>query len=73
MNDLRKLHKAANNTLLGRLHSGLLGLRGSAGDLSKAAEALAERASVPGDTAGAADAGRDCGGCAGTQGEGVEV
>ena len=70
MNALHQLHEASNDTLLRRLHSELSKLRGGTGDFRQAAEALAEWASVPVDTAGTADAGRDSGG---NQIEGVRV
>ena len=65
--DLHSLHNKANESLVRNLSQCVLGMRGCPGDLSQAAEALATRPPVSTDAAPVADAGRDSGGCGGTQ------
>lgn len=65
MNDLQKLHSAANDHFLERLHSGLLAMRGGAGYFSPPLQEFAGGALVPTDPPGLADAGRDINGCEG--------
>lgn len=68
--DMHRLHQSANDTLLGRLHSGLLGMCSGATDLGQTAETFTGWPHVSTDTAQAADAGTDC---VGDQGEGVKA
>ena len=63
MNDnMHKLHDAATNALVRRLHDAMSGLCSGAGGVSKATQALARSAPTGTDAAGVVEAGRDIGG-----------
>ena len=66
MNDMHKLHETKNEVVLWWLQHELRSLRGSAGDISKAAQAPTRSATACADAAGCAEAGRDSGGNQGT-------